>query len=690
MRKKLMALILGAVISLQGICSGGVVINADDNNISSVDRVVQLEYDESAELAEIELFEGEQVQLDFQLDPELYDLEDIRFYSSRKYAIVSHTGKLVGFKSGEDKIAVYVRNKNDNVELEFDFFVNILPNDTISAENRNELNRLNDFKYDDYRRRKMELLGVADENAPRLTIDKIQEFIDNSENYIDIIKKVNNYIEYPDHVSSKGHESYSYWSDPKGNEIISIGYDRNYIGYTKTADDGTVIGAQILYPEKEEFYENGKDKNQEYMQYNQISPVVDGVLYIEDYSYNDEPMQVELYEGEQIQLKFSDKFDLNDKQHIRFSSTDFIAAVTQDLRLIGCKAGIGRVSIYFGYDWIELKVNVKTNENISAENRAELDRINALGDGGNNYIRRRMELLGVIEEDAPRLDMEKVEEIINTYDSFEEIIKHCDLYHGYPDLVPLGESTTKYMYWFDEKGNEQIIFSIEGELIYYTKVADNGTVIGNQILYPEKEEFYEYNDSRYKDYYYMEYNQINPEGYGTLVLDFIDESTGEPFTETNGTFQLMAKPLEGDGDEIEFKSWKTTADSTIIIEEMPRDLFYTLVYTDEYHTDEQGRLYKYEIDTHKQTHKYSFYYQDYYNFNVYLKRHYSTDPQKVTMGDVNMDNQLTIADVVVLQNWLLGKSDASLKYWWLADFCDDDMLDIFDLCLMKKELIKAS
>ena len=273
MKKKILSFLLGLTVSMHSLCF---TVNAENNINISVDRVIQLEYDESAEPVEIELYEGEQIQLDFQLDSELYDTEDVRYYSRKKCAVVSPTGKFVGCKSGEDKVNIGVTDKTTGDQLIYTLLVNVLPNDSISDKNRNELNRLNDFEYDDYRRRKMELLGAADENAPRLTFEKIQEFIDNSENYIDIIKKVNNYIEYPDHVQSKGHESYSYWSDSRGNEVISIGYDSDYICYGKIADDGTVIGVQQLYPEKTEFIENGKDKSYEYIQYNQIKPKLEG------------------------------------------------------------------------------------------------------------------------------------------------------------------------------------------------------------------------------------------------------------------------------------------------------------------------------------------------------------------------------------------------------------------------------
>ncbi|MCM1271561.1 MAG: dockerin type I repeat-containing protein [Ruminococcus flavefaciens] len=58
------------------------------------------------------------------------------------------------------------------------------------------------------------------------------------------------------------------------------------------------------------------------------------------------------------------------------------------------------------------------------------------------------------------------------------------------------------------------------------------------------------------------------------------------------------------------------------------------------------------------------------------------------LGDVNSDNMFNIADVVTLQKWLLSKSNTVLMNWRAADLCGDGMLNAFDLCLMRKALIK--
>ena len=64
----------------------------------------------------------------------------------------------------------------------------------------------------------------------------------------------------------------------------------------------------------------------------------------------------------------------------------------------------------------------------------------------------------------------------------------------------------------------------------------------------------------------------------------------------------------------------------------------------------------------------------------------ATLPQSI-IGDVNKDGSFNIADVILLQKWLLGKNDTKLTDWKAADLNKDGNLDVFDLCLMKKKLV---
>ena len=55
-------------------------------------------------------------------------------------------------------------------------------------------------------------------------------------------------------------------------------------------------------------------------------------------------------------------------------------------------------------------------------------------------------------------------------------------------------------------------------------------------------------------------------------------------------------------------------------------------------------------------------------------------------GDVNADGKFNIADVVLLQKWLLAVPDVHLDNWKAGDFFEDGRINVFDLCLMKREL----
>lgn len=76
---------------------------------------------------------------------------------------------------------------------------------------------------------------------------------------------------------------------------------------------------------------------------------------------------------------------------------------------------------------------------------------------------------------------------------------------------------------------------------------------------------------------------------------------------------------------------------------------------------------------------------DYYSLEEYEDYLYNSR----IMGDVNCDGEFTIADVVLLQKWLLAVPDTKLADWKAGDLCEDDRLDVFDLCLMKRLLLQT-
>lgn len=58
--------------------------------------------------------------------------------------------------------------------------------------------------------------------------------------------------------------------------------------------------------------------------------------------------------------------------------------------------------------------------------------------------------------------------------------------------------------------------------------------------------------------------------------------------------------------------------------------------------------------------------------------------------DLNGDNSFTIADVVALQEWILGKTELDYSLVMInADMNADGNIDVFDLCLMKQHYIQS-
>jgi hypothetical protein len=63
--------------------------------------------------------------------------------------------------------------------------------------------------------------------------------------------------------------------------------------------------------------------------------------------------------------------------------------------------------------------------------------------------------------------------------------------------------------------------------------------------------------------------------------------------------------------------------------------------------------------------------------------------QEPASGDSNGDGEFNVSDVVILQKWLLAVPDTHFADWRAADYCPDNKLNVFDLCLMKQALVDA-
>ncbi|MBQ8513899.1 MAG: dockerin type I repeat-containing protein [Ruminococcus sp.] len=79
--------------------------------------------------------------------------------------------------------------------------------------------------------------------------------------------------------------------------------------------------------------------------------------------------------------------------------------------------------------------------------------------------------------------------------------------------------------------------------------------------------------------------------------------------------------------------------------------------------------------------------QNYEDVTVTIQFTKEALPEKIK-GDINADGVFSVADVVTLQKWLLCIPDAMLADWQSGDLCEDERIDVFDLCMMKRLLIE--
>lgn len=59
---------------------------------------------------------------------------------------------------------------------------------------------------------------------------------------------------------------------------------------------------------------------------------------------------------------------------------------------------------------------------------------------------------------------------------------------------------------------------------------------------------------------------------------------------------------------------------------------------------------------------------------------------KPVAGDVNSDDEFNVADLVMMQKWLLGSG--TLTDWKAGDLNKDSVIDVFDMCMMRKLFVQ--
>ncbi|MDE6671444.1 MAG: dockerin type I repeat-containing protein [Ruminococcus sp.] len=60
------------------------------------------------------------------------------------------------------------------------------------------------------------------------------------------------------------------------------------------------------------------------------------------------------------------------------------------------------------------------------------------------------------------------------------------------------------------------------------------------------------------------------------------------------------------------------------------------------------------------------------------------------IGDLNYDSEITIADAVTFQKYLIGQTDLTSTQYTCADINSDDYVDVFDMVLLRKHIVATA
>lgn len=248
--KKFISILIGIVLSIQWVSAVPLYTYAESDTPSPKIFTVSP--------SELTMIEGETVKLTITVDPEFADEASVYLYSSHCKTLVSNDGIVTAYSCGKESIAVYVSVPDDSSDTGNCVYyqsvkIHIQPDETLPAETRSELDRLQaQSPFGDFQRRTLELLGILDENAPRITAEQVDEILQNTSTPEEMIAKINEIHGYPDYIWRGDPGDCAYWLDEKGSDKITI-TGRAMFFSSKVYDDGTGKEVKSLYPPQIDF-----------------------------------------------------------------------------------------------------------------------------------------------------------------------------------------------------------------------------------------------------------------------------------------------------------------------------------------------------------------------------------------------------------------------------------------------------
>lgn len=247
--KKFISLLIGTALSMQMLSAVSLCTSAGISQLPAEIFTVNP--------SEITMTEGETYKLNITIDPEYADVASVYLWASNHKTLVSEDGTMTAYSCGEDSILIEVDVPDDssasgNRVYRQTVKVQVQPDETLPAEIRAELDRLQESSpFGDYQRKTLELLGVLDAAAPRITAEQIDEILHSDlslEKMLEkMIEEINRIHSYPDYIWRGDPGFCEYWLDEQGTDKIHIIGKTMYLRI-KNYDDGTVKEVTALYP----------------------------------------------------------------------------------------------------------------------------------------------------------------------------------------------------------------------------------------------------------------------------------------------------------------------------------------------------------------------------------------------------------------------------------------------------------
>jgi len=414
----------------------------------------------------------------------------------------------------EQEDIVYIQYSNDRKIIKRELLYPIEKQNNNSHNNVNidkkleELTQKENMMFGEFKRERAIILGELSPDAKRITLDEVNKFIQESNSFTEIYKKISSVQKYPDFIGGSGVTNIDYWIDDNGTQKINIIYEQEDIVYIQYSNDRKIIKRELLYPiEKqnnnshnnvnidkklEELTQKenmmfGEFKRERAIILGELSPDAKRITLDEVNKFIQESNSfTEIYEKISSIQKYPDFIGGSGVTNIDYWIDD---DGTQKINIIYEQEDIVYIQYSNGRKIIKRKLlyPIEKQNNNSLNNVNVDKKLEELTQKENmmfgEFKRERAIILCELSPDAKRITLNEVNKFIQESNSFTEIYKKISSVQKYPDFIG-GSGVTNIDYWIDDDGTQKINIIYEQEDIVYIQYSNGRKIIKRKLLYP--------------------------------------------------------------------------------------------------------------------------------------------------------------------------------------------------------------